>query len=161
MIGKSSCSSVAPSLSKRSKVWSTTQLEREPGRSILLMTTMGLRPRARAFLVTKRVCGIGPSTASTSSSTPSTMPNTRSTSPPKSAWPRRVHDVDVGAVVVDGGVLGQNRDATLFFEIVAVHHPFINLLVVAEGTGLAEQLVDECGLAVVNVSDNGDVSKGA
>lgn len=38
-----------------------------------------------AFLVTKRVCGIGPSTLSTSSTTPSHMLSTRSTSPPKSA----------------------------------------------------------------------------
>ncbi len=48
---------------------------------------MGFRPSASAFLVTKRVCGIGPSTASTSSSTLSTIDSTRSTSPPKSAWP--------------------------------------------------------------------------
>ena len=48
---------------------------------------MGLRPSASALRVTKRVCGIGPSTASTSSSTRSTIDSTRSTSPPKSAWP--------------------------------------------------------------------------
>jgi len=36
---------------------------------------------------TKRVWGSGPSLASTSSSTPSTMDRPRSTSPPKSAWP--------------------------------------------------------------------------
>ena len=87
MTGKSSCSSVAPSLSNSSKVWSTTQPARAPGRSILLTTTMALRPSASALRVTKRVCGIGPSTASTSSSTPSTIDSTRSTSPPKSAWP--------------------------------------------------------------------------
>src|SRR5258708_1632537 len=85
--GKSSCSSVAPSLSNRSKVWSTTQPGREPGRSILFTTTMALWPSPRALRVTKRVCGIGPSTASTRISTPSTIDRTRSTSPPKSAWP--------------------------------------------------------------------------
>jgi hypothetical protein len=36
---------------------------------------------------TNRVCGSGPSLASTSSSTPSTMVRPRSTSPPKSACP--------------------------------------------------------------------------
>jgi hypothetical protein len=51
------------------------------------MTTMGRRPCLNAFCVTNRVCGMGPSTASTSSSTQSTMASTRSTSPPKSAWP--------------------------------------------------------------------------
>jgi predicted membrane GTPase involved in stress response len=40
-----------------------------------------------AFLVTKRVCGIGPSTASTNNNTESTIDKTRSTSPPKSACP--------------------------------------------------------------------------
>ena len=44
-------------------------------------------PRARAFFSTKRVWGMQPSKASTSSSTPSTICSTRSTSPPKSAWP--------------------------------------------------------------------------
>ena len=48
---------------------------------------MGLKPIANAFWVTKRVCGIGPSIASTRISTESTIDSTRSTSPPKSAWP--------------------------------------------------------------------------
>ena len=64
-----------------------TQSGRAPGRSILLTTTMALRPSASALRVTKRVCGIGPSTASTTSNTVSTIDNTRSTSPPKSACP--------------------------------------------------------------------------
>ena len=85
--GKSSCSSVAPSLSNKSKVALTTACGLEPGLSTLLTTTMGLRPSASAFLVTKRVCGIGPSWASISSTTPSTIDSARSTSPPKSAWP--------------------------------------------------------------------------
>ena len=64
-----------------------TQSGRAPGRSILLTTTIGLKPIANAFWVTKRVCGIGPSIASTRISTESTIDSTRSTSPPKSAWP--------------------------------------------------------------------------
>ena len=48
---------------------------------------MGRRPCASAFFVTKLVCGMGPSTASTKSTTESTIESTRSTSPPKSAWP--------------------------------------------------------------------------
>src|SRR5438067_852298 len=51
------------------------------------MTTMGRRPNSNALRSTKRVCGSGPSAASTSSSAPSAMRRTRSTSPPKSAWP--------------------------------------------------------------------------
>ena len=45
------------------------------------------QPRFSAFLSTKRVCGSGPSQASTNSSTPSTIESVRSTSPPKSEWP--------------------------------------------------------------------------
>ena len=60
---------------------------RASGRSILLTTTIGRRPSASALPVTNLVCGIGPSAASTSRITPSTMTRMRSTSPPKSAWP--------------------------------------------------------------------------
>ena len=40
-----------------------------------------------ALRSTNRVCGSGPSEASTSSTMPSTIDSPRSTSPPKSAWP--------------------------------------------------------------------------
>ena len=56
-------------------------------RSILLITTMGLRPSFSALESTNLVWGITLSAASTSSTTPSTMERMRSTSPPKSAWP--------------------------------------------------------------------------
>src|ERR1043166_5764701 len=56
-------------------------------RSILLMTTMGLAPASSALRSTKRVWACGPSTESTTRSTPSIMFMIRSTSPPKSAWP--------------------------------------------------------------------------
>ena len=57
------------------------------GRSILFTTTTAFFPSASAFLSTKRVCGMQPSNASTSSKTPSTICRMRSTSPPKSACP--------------------------------------------------------------------------
>ena len=85
--GASSCASSASSSMNRSSTSSWTRIGSAPGRSILLMTTIGVRPRASALRSTKRVCGIGPSKASTTSSTPSTMRRMRSTSPPKSAWP--------------------------------------------------------------------------
>jgi hypothetical protein len=37
----------------------------------------------------------------------------------------------------------------------------VTCLVGGEGAGLAQQLVDEGGLAVVDVGDDGDVSEGA
>ena len=66
---------------------SSTSLARASGRSILLMTTIGRSSCWKAFFSTKRVWGMGPSAASTSRKTPSAMLSTRSTSPPKSAWP--------------------------------------------------------------------------
>ena len=56
-------------------------------RSVLLTTRMTGRPLPSALRSTKRVCGSGPSEASTSRTTPSTIDRPRSTSPPKSAWP--------------------------------------------------------------------------
>jgi hypothetical protein len=44
-----------------------------------------------------------------------------------------------------------------FSMVVAVHHALGDLLV-AEGAGLAQQLVDQGGLAVVDVGDDGDVA---
>ena len=65
----------------------TTSSIRASGRSTLLTTTITGSLASRALRSTKRVWGSGPSDASTSSTTPSTMDNPRSTSPPKSAWP--------------------------------------------------------------------------
>jgi hypothetical protein len=56
-------------------------------RSTLLTTRITGSLPSSALRSTKRVCGSGPSDASTSSSTPSTIVSPRSTSPPKSAWP--------------------------------------------------------------------------
>ena len=60
---------------------------RASGRSTLLMTRITGSRDSSALRSTKRVCGSGPSEASTSSSTPSTIVSERSTSPPKSEWP--------------------------------------------------------------------------
>ena len=86
-VGKSSWSSLASSAENRSNTSSCTSWGRASGRSILLITTIGLRPRRSALPSTNLVCGSGPSAASTSSTTPSTIDRMRSTSPPKSAWP--------------------------------------------------------------------------
>ncbi len=58
----------------------------------------------------------------------------------------------------NGGVLGQDRDAPLFFERVGVHHALFDDLIFAEGSSLTKHFVDESGLPVVDVRDNGDVA---
>ncbi len=86
-VGKSSCHSSASNSNIKSNTDSCTNSGVQFSLSTLLITTMGFNLRSIAFLSTKRVCGIGPSNASTKSKTPSAIFKTRSTSPPKSAWP--------------------------------------------------------------------------
>ena len=71
---------------------------------------------------------------------------------------RRVDDVDEHVVVMDRCVLRQNRDAALTLELVAVHRPLRDALVGAEHAALVQQRIDERRLAVIDVSDNGDVA---
>ncbi len=70
-----------------------------------------------------------------------------------------VDDVDLGAFPGHRGALGQNGDAALTLQIVGVHGALGDLLVVAIGAGLLQQLVDQGGFAVVDVGDDGDVAK--
>ena len=150
---------MASRLAKRSKISFSTSRWRSSGRSILLMTTMGRRPRFKALETTNLVCGSGPSEASTSTTTPSTMFRMRSTSPPKSAWPgvstilMRVsfHRTEVHLARM---VMPRSRSRSLE-SIAALSHP----LALAERAGLLQQLVDERGLAVVDVGDDRDVSE--
>ena len=72
----------------------------------------------------------------------------------------RVDDVDLVAVVVERGVLGEDGDAALALQVVGVHDALGDRLVGAEGAGLAQHGVDQRGLAVVDVGDDGDVEDG-
>src|SRR5690606_8315809 len=71
----------------------------------------------------------------------------------------RVDDVDAVALPGDGGVLGQDRDATFLLLVVAVHHALGEHGAFGERARLLEQAVDEGGLAVVDVGDDGDVAE--
>ncbi len=64
-------------------------------------------------------------------------------------------------VPFDAGALGQNRNPALFLKIVRIHRALFDALVFAEGARLTEQLVDQRGFAVIDVSDNGDIAKRA
>jgi hypothetical protein len=72
----------------------------------------------------------------------------------------RVDDVDLVAVVVERGVLGEDGDAALALQIVGVHDAIGDGLVGAEGAALAKHGVDQRGLAVIDVGDDGDVEDG-
>ena len=95
------------------------------------------RPASRASSAlrrTKRVCGSGPSLASTSSRTPSTIVRPRSTSPPKSAWPGVSMMLNFVSPTVDRRVLGEDRDALLALEVGRVHDALVHVLVLAEAS---------------------------
>ena len=49
-------------------------------------------------------------------------------------------------------------DAALFFEIGRVHHPLFDAGILPEDAGGAEDGVDECGLAVVDVGHDGEIA---
>jgi len=85
--GQSSCLSPASNSINSSNVSSTTSSGLASGRSTLLTHTITDRSSSNAFFNTNFVCGIGPSNASTTNTTPFTIFSTRSTSPPKSACP--------------------------------------------------------------------------
>jgi hypothetical protein len=72
---------------------------------------------------------------------------------------RRIDDVDLGVFPMHRRALGKNGDAALALQIVGIHRALDLALVVAVGAGLLQQLVDEGGLAVVDVSDDSDIAK--
>ena len=71
----------------------------------------------------------------------------------------RVDDVDVIVAPFDAGALGEDGDPALFLEVVRIHRPLFDALVLAEGARLAEELVDERGLAMIDVGDDRHVAK--
>ncbi len=71
---------------------------------------------------------------------------------------RGVDDVDQQVLVVNRRVLRQDGDTALALEIGVVHHALDQALVDAENPALPEQGVDERGLAMVDVRDDGNVA---
>ena len=71
----------------------------------------------------------------------------------------RVDDIDARVLPDQRGRLGEDGDATLALEVVGIHGALGDALVLAERAGLLQQAVDQRGLAVVDVGDNGDVAQ--
>ena len=72
---------------------------------------------------------------------------------------RSIHDVDLGISVEDGGVLGKYGNAALTLQVVGVHYAVHDFLILTIDARLLQHLIHERGLAVVDVGNNGDVSK--
>ena len=71
----------------------------------------------------------------------------------------RIDDVDAGVLPDQRRRLGQDGDAALALEIVGIHRALGDALVLAKRAGLLQQPVDQRGLAMVDVGDDGDVAK--
>ena len=69
----------------------------------------------------------------------------------------RVYNVDLGVVIVNGGVLGHNGNAPLTLQVVAVHDPLFYHFILAEGAALAQHFVHQSGFAVVNMGNDCNV----
>ena len=71
-----------------------------------------------------------------------------------------VDDVDFIAVVKDRGLLRRDGDAAFVFLVARVHNESLRhfRLIVAESVRLFQKPIDERGLAVIDVSNNGDIS---
>ena len=52
--------------------------------------------------------------------------------------PRGINNIDAVFVPVNGGVFGQNRDATFLLQIIGVHQPFGLLVATVQGAGLLQ-----------------------
>ena len=64
----------------------------------------------------------------------------------------------VGAGVIDGDVFGQNGDSAFAFEGIAVEEGVLLDLAVAEISALTQQGIDQSRFAMVNVSDDCDIT---
>ena len=74
------------------------------------------------------------------------------------AW--GVDDVDLDIFPDHGTVFRGDGNAALTFQIHAVHDPVRHLLALAKQTALAEHMVHQGGLPVVDVGDNGNIAQG-
>ena len=70
----------------------------------------------------------------------------------------RIDDVYLRAFPVNRTVLGRDGDASLTFQLQAVHDPVIDFLSRPDKTALSEHGVNKRGLPVVHVGNNGDVT---
>ena len=69
-----------------------------------------------------------------------------------------VDQIDLGILISNCCVFGENCNAALPFEVVRVHDSLLNHLIFTIGAALLEHLVDKGSFAVVNVRDDGNIS---
>jgi hypothetical protein len=119
------------------------------------------RDAERALRSTNRVCGSGPSDEQDDAVDHGQAALDLTT---EVGVARSVDHVDDGdgavfVVAVNRGVLREDGDALFALQVTGVHHAVDQLGALGEGAGLAQHRVDEGGLAMVDVRDDGDVAE--
>ncbi len=71
---------------------------------------------------------------------------------------RRVYDIYFGPLVVDRHVFRENCDSPLPLQVVVVEDKFTGTLVLPEEMAGEEHFVYECGLAMIHMRDNRDIT---
>ena len=72
---------------------------------------------------------------------------------------RGVDDIDAGAFPVDRGTFRKDGNPAFPFQVIGIHGALGDLLVLPERTGLFKQLVDQSGLAMIDVRDNRNIAE--
>src|SRR5690606_7135766 len=70
-----------------------------------------------------------------------------------------VHNIDVIAIPFNGGVFGEDGNASFALLVVRIHDALGTLTFTIQGTGLLQQAVDKCCFAMVNVGNNGNIAE--
>src|ERR1700759_5110862 len=78
--------------------------------------------------------------------------------PAEIGMPGSINDVDMVVLVFESGVLRLDGDSFFFFEVHRVHDSFFDLLIRPEGAGLTKQLIHQCRLSMVYMSDNCNIT---
>src|SRR5581483_7164192 len=72
---------------------------------------------------------------------------------------RRIDQIDLYLARLDGGILGEDGDPALALQLIGVHDQLAGGGGIAENLALLEQVVDERGLAVIDVRDHRDIAQ--
>jgi hypothetical protein len=72
--------------------------------------------------------------------------------------PGGIDDVEARAFPDDAGAFRENGDAALPLQVVAVERALRDVLFLPEGPRLFKQRVDQRGLSMIDVGDDGDIA---
>ena len=156
--GKSACSSLAPSSTKRSKVWLTTSC----GRASLAVDLVDDDDRAQVQLerLAQHEARLRHHAFGGIDQQQHALHHLQHALDlaAEIGVAGRIDDVELHVAVADRGVLRENRDAALALERIGVEDARRDLLALAKDAALLEHGVDQRRLAVIDVCNDGDVA---